>query len=102
MEVATLKTMRMLNLALQGGGSHGAFTWGALDALLEDGRVGVEGFSGASAGALNAVALAGGWVTAKAAGGDPREGAREKLAGVWHRVSSWGSMGAFQQQFVKM
>ncbi|MDB5898578.1 MAG: hypothetical protein JWP41_2180 [Ramlibacter sp.] len=92
----------MLNLALQGGGSHGAFTWGALDALLEDGRVAIEGLSGASAGALNAVALASGWVTAQAAGRDPREGAREKLAGVWNRVSGWGSMGAFQQQFVKM
>jgi NTE family protein len=94
--------MRMLNLALQGGGSHGAFTWGALDALLADGRVGIEGLSGASAGALNAVALASGWVTARQAGRDPREGAREKLATVWNRVSSWGSMGAFQQQFVKM
>lgn len=47
-----------VNLVLQGGGSHGAFTWGVLDALLEDGRVTLEGISGTSAGAMNAVALA--------------------------------------------
>jgi NTE family protein len=44
-----------INLALQGGGAHGAFTWGVLDYLLEDGRLAIEGISGASAGALNAV-----------------------------------------------
>jgi NTE family protein len=47
-----------LNLALQGGGAHGAFTWGVLDALLEDGRLQIDGVSGASAGAMNAVLLA--------------------------------------------
>ena len=41
---------KTLNLALQGGGSHGAYTWGVLDALLEDGRVRIEGVSGTSAG----------------------------------------------------
>ena len=50
--------MRSLNLALQGGGSHGAFTWGVLDGLLADPRIELEGLSGASAGAVNAVALA--------------------------------------------
>jgi NTE family protein len=94
--------MRMLNLALQGGGSHGAFTWGVLDALLEDGRIGFEGLSGTSAGAVNAVALASGWARAEAAGRDPREGAREKLAGIWYRVSAMGSLGTLQQQFVRM
>lgn len=49
---------RLVNLALQGGGSHGAFTWGVLDALLEDGRINIEGISGTSAGAMNAVVLA--------------------------------------------
>ena len=49
---------RRLNLALQGGGSHGAFTAGVLDALLEDGRLEFEGISGTSAGAMNAVVLA--------------------------------------------
>ena len=51
-----------INLALQGGGAHGAFTWGVLDRLLEDGRFAPEGISGTSAGALNAVALASGWL----------------------------------------
>lgn len=94
--------MRTLNLALQGGGSHGAFTWGVLDALLEDGRTTIEGLSGTSAGAVNAVALASGWARAEAAGRDPREGAREKLAGIWHRVTSLGSLGTLQQQFMRM
>jgi NTE family protein len=94
--------MRMLNLALQGGGSHGAFTWGVLDALLEDGRIGFEGLSGTSAGALNAVALASGWATAEAAGRNPREGAREKLNDCWTRVTGWGSLGSLQQQFLKL
>lgn len=94
--------MRMLNLALQGGGSHGAFTWGVLDALLADGRIAIEGLSGTSAGAVNAVALASGWARAEAAGRDPREGAREKLAGIWHRVQALGSLGTLQQQFMRM
>lgn len=94
--------MHMLNLALQGGGSHGAFTWGVLDALLEDGRLGFEGLSGTSAGAVNAVALASGWATGRARGGDPREAAREKLAGIWYRVSALGSLGTLQQQFMRM
>ncbi len=66
-----------LNLALQGGGSHGAFTWGVLDALLADPRVEFEGLSGSSAGALNAVLLADGWCK----GG--RDGARKGLADFW-------------------
>ncbi len=94
--------MTMVNLALQGGGSHGAFTWGVLDALLEDGRLGFEGLSGTSAGAVNAVALASGWARAQAAGRDPREGAREKLAGIWYRVGALGSLGTLQQQFTRM
>jgi NTE family protein len=94
--------MQMVNLALQGGGSHGAFTWGVLDALLEDGRLGFEGLSGTSAGAVNAVALASGWARAQAHGRDPREGAREKLAGIWHRVGALGSLGTLQQQFTRM
>ena len=49
---------KLVTLALQGGGSHGAFTWGVLDRLLEDGRIDIEGISGASAGAMNAVVLA--------------------------------------------
>lgn len=66
-----------LNLALQGGGAHGAFTWGVLDALLESGRFRFDGISGTSAGAMNAVALADGWLRGGA------DGARERLAGFW-------------------
>jgi NTE family protein len=68
---------RLLNLALQGGGAHGAFTWGVLDALLEDGRIAFDGVSGTSAGAMNAVMLAQGWMS----GG--RDGARAALRGFW-------------------
>ncbi len=93
METAGGPRLKTLNLALQGGGSHGAFTWGVLDALLADRRIGLEGLSGASAGAVNAVALASGWATAR---GEPRVGARETLARVWDEIGSWGSLGALQ------
>lgn len=73
-----------LSLALQGGGAHGAFTWGVLDALLEDGRLRIDGISGTSAGAMNAVALAQGWM----AGG--ADGARAALQSFWTAVA--GSM----------
>ena len=63
-----------LNVALQCGGSHGAFTWGVLDALLEDTGLEFEGLSGSSAGAMNALVLADGWIK----GG--RVGARQGLA----------------------
>ncbi|PKO32241.1 MAG: esterase [Betaproteobacteria bacterium HGW-Betaproteobacteria-7] len=72
---------RTLNLALQGGGAHGAFTWGVLDALLEDGSFDFEGVSGTSAGAMNALCLAHGLMT----GG--RDGAREALAGFWTTIA---------------
>ena len=49
---------KMVNLALQGGGSHGAFTWGVVDRLLEDGRIGIDAISGTSAGSMNAVVIA--------------------------------------------
>src|SRR4029077_17679202 len=54
------KAGKRINLALQGGGALGAFTWGVLDHLLEDGRLTIEGISGASAGAVNAIMLADG------------------------------------------
>ena len=69
-----------INLALQGGGAHGAFTWGVLDHLLEDGRLAIEGMSGTSAGAINAVMLADGL-----ARGGPAE-ARKRLADFWRAV----------------
>ena len=80
-----------IHLALQGGGAHGAFTWGVLDALLLDGRLDFAGISGTSAGAINAVALAHGWARALADGQDPAEGARASLARVWTRVMELGA-----------
>jgi NTE family protein len=70
-----------IDLALQGGGSYGAFTWGVLDRLLEDERLEIAGISGASAGAMNAVAVAGGLME----GG--RDGARTALRRFWNRVA---------------
>ncbi|WP_157268895.1 patatin-like phospholipase family protein [Azohydromonas aeria] len=73
-----------IDLALQGGGSHGAFTWGVLDALLEDGTLGFSGISGTSAGALNAAVLATGLLR----GGN--DGARAALRAFWEDVSRSG------------
>ena len=71
-----------INLALQGGGAHGAFTWGVLDRLLEDERVVIEAISGTSAGAINAVVLIDGLMR-----GGP-EGARQRLRLFWEAVSA--------------
>ncbi|MFN3349293.1 patatin-like phospholipase family protein [Pseudorhodoplanes sp.] len=78
--------VRRVNLALQGGGAHGAFTWGVLDYLLEDGRLAFSGISGASAGAVNAVMLADGL-----ARGGPEE-ARRRLAEFWRAASLGGGL----------
>lgn len=94
--------MRTINLALQGGGSHGAFTWGVLDALLADPRIGLEGLSGTSAGAVNAVVLASGYAKAHAAGHDPRQGARDALARLWQTIASWDALGAWQRQWARL
>lgn len=77
---------KTINLALQGGGAHGALAWGILDALLEDGRLDVEGFSASSAGTMNALAFAQGLQE----GG--REGARKKLEEFWWETSKAGAM----------
>jgi len=73
---------KMITLALQGGGSHGAFTWGVLDRLLQEPRIGIEGISGASAGAMNAVVMAHGLTV----GG--RDGARQALKDFWTSVAA--------------
>src|SRR5262249_51325399 len=82
---------KKINLALQGGGAHGAFTWGVLDHLLQDERLVIEGISGASAGALNAVMLADGL----ARGG--REEARKRLADFWRGASADGNLPRLQR-----
>ena len=73
---------KTIKLALQGGGSHGAFTWGVLDQLLEDDRLRIEAVSGTSAGAMNAVALADGM-----ARGGPAE-AHKCLEKFWSAISA--------------
>ena len=85
------KDNKLIHLALQGGGAHGAFTWGVLDTLLADGRLDFAGISGTSAGAINAVALAHGWAEGQATKTDPREGARVALAHVWKKVAGMGA-----------
>lgn len=76
-----------LDLALQGGGSHGAFTWGVLDRLLEEEWLEISGISGTSAGAMNAVAMAAGLME------NGRFGARENLERFWRRVASASPFG---------
>ncbi len=71
--------MCLVDLALQGGGSHGAFTWGVLDRLLEEPRLQIDGISGTSAGAMNAAVLADGYTD-----GGP-QGARAALEAFWRR-----------------
>jgi NTE family protein len=81
----------LVDLALQGGGAHGAFTWGVLDRLLEEPRLRIEGISGTSAGAMNAAVLADG----HAAGGP--QGARAALEEFWRRVSRAALLSPFRR-----
>lgn len=76
--------VKRINLALQGGGAHGAFAWGVLDRLLEDDRLEIAAVSGTSAGALNGAALKAGLACAK--GEEGRRAAKENLAYVWAQV----------------
>src|SRR5687768_2393949 len=87
---AKVAGVKMINLALQGGGAHGAFTWGVLDRLLEEERLGFDGISATSAGAMNASVFAYGL----AEGG--REGAKRALANFWRRISHAAAFGPLQ------
>ncbi|MEX0307746.1 MAG: patatin-like phospholipase family protein [Ruegeria sp.] len=78
--------MKRINLALQGGGAHGAFTWGVLDRLLDEDDIEVAAITGTSAGALNGAAFKSGMVHAG------REGARACLDGLWKRMGAVGDM----------
>ncbi|MEP2706618.1 MAG: patatin-like phospholipase family protein [Roseibium sp.] len=82
---------KKINLALQGGGAHGAFTWGVLDWFLEDSRFTIDGITGTSAGAMNAVVLASGLE----AGGE--DGAREQLETFWREVSDEARMSPIKR-----
>ena len=91
--MAARRAIKRVNLALQGGGSHGAYAWGVVDQLLADGRIQVEGISGTSAGSVNAVVYAYG----RMLGGV--DGAREALAGFWKRLSASGAGFTHPQAF---
>ena len=80
-----------IDLALQGGGSHGAFTWGVLDRLLEESWLRIEAVSGTSAGAMNAAVMADGHAKAG------REGARRALEAFWRRVSEAALLSPLQR-----
>lgn len=93
--MSTLKPLKKINLALQGGGSHGAFTWGVLDRLLEeDDELKIEGISGTSAGAMNAVMLLQGYETGGA------EGARKALSTFWHGIGELSEFISPQRSWV--
>jgi NTE family protein len=86
----TSTNLKRINLALQGGGSHGAFAWGVLDRLLEDECIDFDGISATSVGAVNATVLAYGL----AVGG--RAGARHALADFWRRVANLAWLSPLQ------
>ena len=98
-DIATLKArplasrVRTINLALQGGGAHGAFTWGVLDRLLEEETIEFEGISATSAGAMNATVMAYGMTV----GG--REGAKTALRDFWRRISHAALFSPLQPSF---
>ena len=85
--------LKAINLALQGGGSHSAFTWGVLDRLLEDERLTFDGITATGAGSINAVVLADGL----ASGG--REGAKKHLEAFWTRMSDLASSSIIAPSF---
>ena len=81
----------LVDLALQGGGSHGAFTWGVLDRLIEEPWLRIEAISGTSAGAMNAALVADGWMQGGAVG------ARASLEAYWRRVSHAAALSPLQR-----
>lgn len=85
---ASPQSTRSIDLALQGGGSHGAFTWGVLDRILQEPNLTIRGISGTSAGAMNGALLCAGFSRGGAAG------ARETLAAFWQDVSKTGMASA--------
>jgi NTE family protein len=82
---------KKVDLALQGGGAHGAYTWGVLDRLLEEKKLTIDAISGTSAGAMNAAILANGYARAG------REGAKQDLAEFWKRISDAAAFSPLQK-----
>jgi NTE family protein len=89
--IPTSRSPVLVDIALQGGGAHGAFTWGVMDRLLEESWLEIEGISGTSAGAMNAAVLASGHATGGAAG------ARAALEAFWKRTSDAARFSPFQR-----
>src|SRR5215468_9322882 len=87
----TVREPVLVDLALQGGGSHGAFTWGVLDRLIEEPWLRIEAISGTSAGAMNAALVADGWTQGGAAG------AKAALDAYWQRVSQAAAFSPLQR-----
>jgi NTE family protein len=87
--------IKSINLALQGGGAHGAFTWGVLDRLLEDERIRFDGISATSAGAMTATALAAGMAA------DGSQGAKKALTRLWHGISHAALTSPLQPTFLE-
>ncbi|MDR3442253.1 MAG: patatin-like phospholipase family protein [Legionella sp.] len=83
----------LIDLALQGGGAHGAYTWGVLDRLLDEPMLLIEGISGTSAGSMNAAVLASGYAEGGA------KGARKALTAFWQRVSDTSRLSPFQRGY---
>jgi NTE family protein len=83
-----------INLALQGGGAYGAFSWGVLDRLLEESKLEIEGISACSAGAINACLLVSGYQE------NGRKGAVETLKSFWDKISSLSLFGPFQKSIL--
>jgi NTE family protein len=90
-KTSTTGQRKKVSLALQGGGAHGAFAWGVMDKILEDGRLEIEGLSGTSAGSMNAAVAAYGLIKGP-------EGAREALHQFWHSISKAGERFSPMQQ----
>lgn len=93
-EAINWRGRKKINLALQGGGSHGAFTWGVLDEILRDGRLDIEAITGTSAGAMNGVALLQGYLE----GG--RDGARQRLEEFWRAICEDSALSSAQREMV--
>jgi len=90
------KERKKISLALQGGGSHGAFTWGVLDTLLADDRLEIAAVTGSSAGAMNAVVMTQGFIE------NGRAGARAKLSEFWRSLSVEGQLNPLQREVFRM
>src|SRR5262245_65062910 len=86
----------LVDFALQGGGAHGAFTWGALDRLLEEPWLRIDGISGTSAGAMNAAVLVDGHAK------DGADGARAALENFWRRVSNAAVLSPLRRKQLDM